>query len=164
MSTYSRPFSHTDITVPDLEKVAKFYSDVMDWYHTVKPTGITAESDTPIGQMCIDVFGASRGSFKIALLSTGEKIGVEMFKFRNYETLINFECWKKTPFHFCLQDTDIDQLVEKIVALGGKQRTPICEYDSDEKPYRMCYMEDPFGLIFEICSRNYELTYSQVTH
>jgi len=164
MSTYPKTLSHSGIPVPDLEKVAKFYSDVMGWYHTVEPTVITDESDTPIGQMCIDVFGASRGSFKIALMSTGEKIGVEMFKFRNYETLINFEFWKKSPFHFCLQDTDIEQLVEKIVAHGGKQRTPICEYDSDKKPCRMCYMEDPFGLIFEIYSRNYALTYSQVTH
>ncbi len=72
MSTYPRTFSHIGISVPDVEKAAKFYSDVMDWYHTVKPTGITAESDTPIGQMCIDVFGASRGSFKIVVLQLNE--------------------------------------------------------------------------------------------
>jgi hypothetical protein len=27
--------------------------------------------------------------------------------------------------------------------------------------YRMCYVEDPFGLIFEVYSHSYELTYSQ---
>lgn len=30
-----------------------------------------------------------------------------------------------------------------------------------EKPYRMVYMEDPFGVIFEIYSHSYELTYAQ---
>ena len=31
---------------------------VMGWYLIMKPTVITEESETPIGQMCIDVFGA----------------------------------------------------------------------------------------------------------
>ncbi|MFT5815905.1 MAG: hypothetical protein ACI9VT_003681 [Psychroserpens sp.] len=30
-----------------------------------------------------------------------------------------------------------------------------------EKPYRMIYMEDPFGNILEIYSHSYELTYAQ---
>ena len=33
-------------------------------------------------------------------------------------------------------------------------------YYPGEKPYRMCYVEDPFGLIFEVYSHSYELTYS----
>ena len=55
MSTYPRTFSHIGISVPDVEKAAKFYSEVMGWYHIMEPTVITEESDTPIGQMCIDV-------------------------------------------------------------------------------------------------------------
>jgi hypothetical protein len=51
--------------------------------------------------------------------------------------------------------------VEKIVAHGGKQRMPIREYYPGDKPYRMVYVEDPFGLIFEVYSHSYELTYSQ---
>ena len=42
-----------------------------------------------------------------------------------------------------------------------KQRMPIREYYPGEKPYRMVYVEDPFGLIFEVYSHSYELTYSQ---
>lgn len=38
----------------------------MGWYVIMKPSVITEESDTPIGQMCIDVFGSGWGSFKIA--------------------------------------------------------------------------------------------------
>jgi lactoylglutathione lyase family protein len=150
MNNCPRTFSQTGIPVPDLENAAKFYSEVIGWYPNLAPTAIAQESDTPIGQMCIDVFGASWGSFKIALTSTGDKIGVEMFEFKNDETLQEFEYWQTSPFHFCLQDPDIEKLLEKIVAHGGKQRMPIREYDSGEKSYRMCYMEDPFGLIFEV--------------
>ncbi|WP_217272189.1 hypothetical protein [Sphingopyxis sp. BSNA05] len=54
----------------------------------------------------------------------------------------------------------MEGLIEKIVAAGGKQRMPVREYYPGEKPYRMCYVEDPFGIVFEIYSHSYELTYS----
>lgn len=73
----------------------------------------------------------------------------------------DFEYWKTGTFHFCVQDPEIEGLVQKIVDHGGKQRMPIREYYPGEKPYRMCYVEDPFGLIFEVYSHSYELTYSQ---
>ena len=38
-----------------------------------------------------------------------------------------FEYWKTGTFHFCVQDPDVEGLVEKIVAHGGKQRMPIRE-------------------------------------
>ena len=37
---------------------------------------------------------------------------------------------------------------------------PIREYYPDKKPYKMCYVEDPFGIVFEIYTHSYELTYS----
>ena len=49
MSTYPRTFSHIGISVPDVEKSAKFYSEVMGWYHIMEPTIITEEANTPIG-------------------------------------------------------------------------------------------------------------------
>jgi hypothetical protein len=51
-------------------------------------------------------------------------------------------------------------LLAKIIAAGGKQRMPVREYFPDKKPYRMVYVEDPFGIVFEIYSHSYELTYS----
>jgi len=113
MSTYPRNFSHIGISVPDVEKAAEFYSDVMGWYHIMEPTVIEEETETPIGQMCIDVFGSGWGSFKIAHMSTGDKIGVEMFEFQNNESPEGFEDWKTSTFHFCVQDPDIEGLVEK---------------------------------------------------
>jgi len=54
---YPRAFSHIGITVPDLDKAVKFYSEVMGWYIIMPPTDVTEEKETAIGQMCIDVFG-----------------------------------------------------------------------------------------------------------
>jgi len=92
----------------------------------------------------------------------GSSIGWECFWaiFHVCLPTLNFEYWKTGVFHFCVQDPDVEGLAEKIVAAGGKQRMPVREYFPGEKPYRMVYMEDPFGNILEIYSHSYELTYS----
>ncbi|WP_298443111.1 lactoylglutathione lyase family protein [uncultured Ferrimonas sp.] len=158
--SFPRTFSHIGISVPDLAAAVTFYTEVMGWYEIMAPATVT-EDDSAIGVMCNDVFGPGWGSFKIAHLATGDKIGIELFEFPNAENPAdNFEFWKTGVFHFSVQDPDVEGLVEKILAAGGKQRMPIRYYYPGEKPYRMVYMEDPFGNIVEIYSHSYELTYS----
>ena len=95
---------------------------------------------------------------KIKLLDNHIIGSIDNIKFSSDK---DFEYWKTSTFHFCVQDPNIEELVAKIVEHGGKQRMPIREYYPGEKPYKMCYVEDPFGLIFEVYSHSYELTYSQ---
>ncbi|WP_459210414.1 lactoylglutathione lyase family protein [Aquimarina rhabdastrellae] len=160
-SRYPKSFSHIGITVPDLQKAVKFYSEVMGWYIIMEPAIIQEEKETAIGQMCIDVFGEGWGSFEIAHLSTSDGIGIELFSFPNAKTTApEFNPFNTGLFHFCVQDPDIEGLVNKIVAAGGKQRMPIRSYYPNEKPYKMCYVEDPFGIVFEVYTHSYELTYS----
>lgn len=159
--TYPRTFSHIGISVPDLDKAVEFYTTVFGWYMIMPPTRIEEENETAIGMMCTDVFGSGWGSFRISHLSTGDKIGIELFEFPNAQNPENnFEYWKTGVFHFCVQDPDLEGLLEKLVAHGGKQRMPVRPYYPGEKPYRMVYCEDPFGNILEIYSHSYELTYS----
>ncbi len=133
----------------------------MGWYVVMEPSDVVEECETAIGQMCIDVFGKGWNSFRIAHMVTSDGIGIELFEFPNSKKPENnFEYWKSGVFHFCIQDPDIEGMVEKIIANGGKQRMPIREYYPNEKPYRMCYVEDPFGIIFEVYSHSYEVTYS----
>lgn len=157
---YPRSLSHIGLSVPDLEAAVEFYTKVLGWYVIMEPTTIT-EDDSAIGIMCTDVFGPGWESFRIAHLSTGDRLGVEIFQFLNAERPENnFEYWKTSVFHFCVQDPDVEGLAEKIVAAGGKQRMPVRYYYPGEKPYRMVYCEDPFGNILEVYSHSYELTYS----
>ncbi|ASI35801.1 glyoxalase [Exiguobacterium sp. N4-1P] len=159
--TYPRNFSHIGLSVPDLEAAITFYSEVMGWYVIMEPSDVI-EDDSPIGVMCTDVFGAGWGKFRIAHMATGDRIGIELFEFPNNEQPENnFEFWKTGIFHYAIQDPDIEGMVEKIVAHGGKQRMPIREYYPGEKPYRMVYCEDPFGNLVELYSHSYELTYSE---
>ncbi|MFZ0076177.1 lactoylglutathione lyase family protein [Exiguobacterium undae] len=159
--TYPRNFSHIGLSVPNLEQAISFYSEVMGWYIIMEPSDVV-EDDSPIGVMCTDVFGAGWGKFRIAHMATGDRVGIELFEFPNNEQPENnFEFWKTGIFHYAIQDPDIEGMVEKIVAHGGKQRMPIREYYPGEKPYRMVYCEDPFGNLVELYSHSYELTYSE---
>jgi lactoylglutathione lyase family protein len=159
-NSYPRRFSHIGVSVPDLERAVDFYTGVLGWYLIMPATEIV-EDDSPIGVMCRDVFGDGFGSFRIAHVSTADGIGVELFQFRDQQQPENnFEYWKTSVFHFCVQDPDVEGLAERIVAAGGKQRMPVRQYYPGEKPYRMVYCEDPFGNLLEIYSHGYELTYS----
>lgn len=158
---YPRSFSHIGISVPDLEKAVEFYTKVMGWYVIMYPTEVLEEKTTAIGQMCIDVFGEGFKSFKIAHISTGDKIGIELFEFpQNKEGNTEFRPYQTGVFHFCVQDPNIQELADLIVKNGGKQRMPVREYYPKEKPYKMVYCEDPFGNIIEIYTHSYELHYS----
>ena len=158
---YPKSFSHIGVTVPDLESAIDFYTGVMGWYLLMGPETVKEEKETAIGQMCIDVFGEGWKEFRIAHLSTSDKIGIELFEFPHKEkSQGKFDPYKTGIFHFCVQDPNIEELANQIVEAGGKQRMPIREYYPGEKPYRMVYMEDPFGNIIEIYTHSYELTYS----
>lgn len=160
-NTYPRRFSHIGITVPDIHKAVEFYEEVMGWYVIMPPSKVTEENETAIGVMCIDVFGEGWGTFEIAHMATSDGIGVELFSFPTTENIKpEFNPFRAGLFHFCVQDPNIETLTDKIVAYGGKQRMPIREYYPGEKPYKMVYVEDPFGVVFEIYSHSYELTYS----
>jgi lactoylglutathione lyase family protein len=160
-NNYPKSFSHIVITVPKIHDAVRFYSEVMGWYVIMEPSKVKKESETAIGQMCIDVFGNDWEEFEIAHLSTSDGVGIELFSFPNgVKEAPEFNPFNTGLFHFCVQDPNIEELIEKIVAYGGKQRMPIRAYYPNDKPYKMCYVQDPFGIVFEIYTHSYELTYS----
>lgn len=160
MTPTPRSFSHIGLSVPDLDAAIKFYSDVLGFYVIMQPTEVV-EDDSDIGQMCTDVFGPGWGRLRIAHLATADRIGIELFEMEgNHAPDNNLSFKQHGMFHFAIQDPNLEDLLEKIVAAGGRQRMPVRTYFPDEKPYRMVYVEDPFGIVFELYSHSYELTYS----
>lgn len=158
---YPRKFSHIGMSVKNIEEVVKWYSEVLGFYVLMPVTDVNNEADTAIGVMCQDVFGNEFQNFKIAHLSTVDGIGIELFEFPEAkETKAEFAPYNLGVFHICIQDPNIEELAQIIVNNGGKQRMPIREYYPGEKPYKMVYMEDPFGNIIELYTHSYELHYS----
>lgn len=158
---YPRTFSHLAISVPDIKAAVKFYGEILGWYVIMEPNKV--EKDNPaFAEIAADVFGENWEPFQMALLSTGDRIGIELYEFKNQETSEDtFQYWKTGMFHFSVQDPNLEELVEKIVAAGGKKRMKSPRYlFPGKKPYRIIMMEDPFGNVFDIKSHSFELQFS----
>ena len=153
---YPRSFSHIGITVPDINKAVQFYKKVMGWYVIMPPMNVKKESG--MGQMTKAVFGEDWEEFDIAHMSTSDGIGIELFSFpHGIKEGPGFKPFDTGLFHFAVQDPDVDNLTKKIVEQGGKQRMPVTDLFPDDKSYKMVYVEDPFGVVFEIYSHSYEV-------
>mgnify|MGYP003637978040 FL=1 len=116
MTPTPRTFSHIGISVPDLDAAVSFYSEVMGFYVIMQPSEVI-EDDSAIGVMCTDVFGPGWDRLRIAHLSTADGIGFELFEFEgNGEPDDNFAYRRHGTFHFAVQDPNLEELLEKIVA------------------------------------------------
>ena len=99
---------------------------------------------------------------KLAHLATGDGVGIEIFEFSNPKSVLpedNFEFWKAGIFHICLTDPEIEKLAKRIDESGGKQRSKVWKLWPD-KPYKVCYCQDPWGNIVELSSHSYVQTWS----
>ncbi len=161
MKPYPKKFSHIGLSVKNIEAFVKWYEEVLGFYVLMEPTLVKNENKTAIGKMCINVFGNNFQDFKIAHMSTIDGIGIEVFEFpETPDEDFKFNPYQKGIFHLAIQDPNIEELAKKMVDAGGKQRMPIMEYYPNEKPYKMVYMEDPWGNIIELYTHSYELHYS----
>ena len=66
----------------------------------------------------------------------------------------NFAYAETGIFHLCVTDPDIEGLVARIVAEGGRQRSRVWQF-LQGRPYKLAYCEDPFGNIIEAMSHSY---------
>lgn len=145
MQPTPRSFSHIGLSVPDLDKAINFYGDVLGFYVIMEPT-IIIEDDSDIGQMCSDVFGKGWGRMRIAHLATADRIGFELFEFEGHEAPYdNLNFRQHGTFHFAIQDPNLEDLLAKIVAAGGKQRMPFVNIFPTRNPIAWFTSKTPLG-------------------
>jgi catechol 2,3-dioxygenase-like lactoylglutathione lyase family enzyme len=151
---------HVGMTVPSLADAVAWYRDVLGCELLAEPTEVRAGAGHG-GRMASDVFGAQFGAFRQAHLGAANDVALELFEFiepRTEPPSQPFAFWQTGPFHLCVVDADIDGLVERIRTSGGRQRTAVWAIRPGE-PYRMCYCQDPFGIVLEVYSHSHEQTY-----
>ncbi|MBW4706372.1 VOC family protein [Roseobacter sp. YSTF-M11] len=159
--TTPKALNHIGIVVDDIHRAIEWYGEVMGFRlimgpRTLKPqAAATAETG--------NIFDARFKEALQAHLVTGNSIGLELFQFvepvsvRSHDGLKDYE--HPGYFHICFTDPDIEGLAQRIVATGGKMRTPVFEFipGTDRK---LVYCEDPFGNIIELFSHTYEQTFA----
>ena len=158
---YPRTLNHVAITVTDIDAAVKWYQKLFGC--TVMMAPITAGDDGGhFAEITADIFGAVFEKMMLAHLTTGDGVGIELFQFINpksVRTEDNFEYWKTGIFHICMTDPEIEDMAKRIDQSGGKQRSKVWLLWPD-KPYKVCYCEDPWGNIIEISSHSYVQTWS----
>lgn len=164
MLTQPHPIDHVGLTVPDIERAAAFYSEVLGFQVVMGPVEMTADDPGPLGTLARDIFGERFRSARVMHMISANGAGMELFEWlepavRKPED--NFAYEVVGPFHFNVVDPDIEGLVEKVVAAGGRQRSRIHAWDP-ELPFRLVYLEDPFGNIFEAYTHPYAQVYASL--
>ena len=158
---YPRNINHVCITVTDIDAAVKWYQDLFGCTVIMAPIA-AADDGGYFAEIIEDIFGPGFGEMKLAHLATGDGVGIELFQFANPKSERredNFEYWKTGIFHICLTDPEIETLAKRIDESGGKQRSKVWKLWPD-KPYKVCYCEDPWGNIIELSSHSYEQTWS----
>ena len=155
--TTPRPLHHIAIVVGDIEAAIRWYQDVLGYRVFTGPAELTVETDDR-GQRR-DVLGPRFRRLRIAHLSTAGGCGLELFEpidppFERRPEDVEF--WRSGTFHFCVTDPDIEGLVARIVATGGRQLSKVWD---DRPPHglRMVYCQDPWGTLIEIHTHPYEI-------
>ncbi|MBR9726940.1 VOC family protein [Shewanella intestini] len=154
--------SHVGIMVANMDKAVEFYTQALGLSVVMGKTAVEEERETAIGKMCVAVFGEGFQGFNIAHLVSTDGVGFELFEMKQHQERHVVDFSRIGLFHFSLQTDDFESVIEKVVALGGKVRMDIMRYhpEDDNKPYKMVYLEDPFGTLFELYSHTYSETYS----
>lgn len=146
------PIGHVGVTVPDVDAAVEWYREAFGWELIAGPFDVDG-GDPGIADQLRDVFETDEVDFRQAHLEAGPGLALELFEFRTPPTAAaaGFEFDRAGPFHLCVVEPEIEALVERIEAAGGRRRTAIRPIFPGE-PYRFCYCEDPFGLAIEIAT------------
>ena len=154
--------SHVGIMVGEMDKAVEFYTKALGLEIVMGKSEVNEEKETAIGKMCIAVFGDGFKGFNIAHLVTEDGVGFELFEMKERQEKHIVDFTKIGIFHFSLKSDDFQGVIDRTEQYGGKVRMDIMRYhpEDDSKPYKMVYLEDPFGNLFELYSHTYGETYS----
>jgi catechol 2,3-dioxygenase-like lactoylglutathione lyase family enzyme len=158
---YSVAFSHIGISVPDIGKAIEFYKNVFGWYHLAGPWPIKRNPEAP-DKFTDTLYGEDQPSFKLAHMSTGNGVGIELLEFDgNYPSKAKvWEHRRHGVFHFGITVPDFEEFIARVIANGGRQVTDIKTLpkgDAAGNPFIAVFVEDPFHNIFEVYRHSYEV-------
>jgi catechol 2,3-dioxygenase-like lactoylglutathione lyase family enzyme len=155
-----RAFNHVGMTVPDIDRAIDWYGRVLG-FSLIFRRVLEYRPDVPEVR---EIFGESfRRAHQAHLLSAGG-VGLELFQFLDPPVVSpadNFEYWRTGVFHLCVTDPDLEGLVERVLANGGKQRTRIWQF-LPGRPCKLVYCEDCLGNIIEGFSHQYSEAFANM--
>ena len=155
----ARSLNHVGLAVPDLEAALAWYQEVLGFALLTTPVEMSAD-DAQLGDALASMLGPRVRRFRIAHLTMGNGVGLQLFQFIDPQPLPaeGSVFWRTGFSHICITDPDIEELSDQIARRGGR-RSPVFR-SIPGRPYAAAYCSDPWGNSIEINSHEYEETRS----
>jgi catechol 2,3-dioxygenase-like lactoylglutathione lyase family enzyme len=159
-NTDASKINHIGVSVsaPDINEAIEWYKKIFGFRLIRGPETIKAD-DSIRGLVFKDIFGSDFKEVKVAWLSSGNKVGFEIFQFtdpRAERRTDNFEYWKSGFFHICITVPNIEKICDTIRDNGGRVLSKVHKPVAEKEKYQLAYCEDPYGNIIEIFSHDFE--------
>ncbi|CDX04186.1 Glyoxalase protein [Desulfitobacterium hafniense] len=156
MATYPHVVAHIGLTVPDIEAAVQWYTEMFG-FSILLPPSYSAVGEGHNGDIGADIYGADFRANKMAMLGTGNGVGLELFEFvepstKNYP--LEYTPWKPGYFHFAVMAPDVEGMAQKIIERGGTRISKRWDIAPGILPYQLCYVKDPWGNVIELFSHS----------
>ncbi len=153
----NRVINHVGINVPDVEHAVRWYSSLFGFQLIGDTIHRTKRSENPESSK-FGVYPPSLQELRVALMSTGNGVGLEVFEFVEPKTYVavpeeSFEYRRGGFFHICITDPNPDALADKVIDAGGRR----IGITVNPVPSVECvYTADPWGNVIEILDISFE--------
>ena len=142
--------------MPDLDVAEDWYTRVLG-FTVLRPSKTVDRTETPDAAI-FKIYPASLQRVRVAYLSAGNGVGVELFEFQepriqqgaeaNFERDIS----RGGLFHMAVTTPDIATLCDRVVTNGGKKiGQAVTVFDQEA-----VYVQDPWGNVVELLSCSFE--------
>lgn len=158
MAVYPHVVAHIGLTVPDIDAAVKWYTEVLG-FTVLMPPVPSEVGQGHFGDIGSDIYGANFKANKMAMLTAGNGVGLELFEFMGPSTNTKeftqeYAPWKPGYFHFAVMNPDVEGLVQRIIENGGERISKVWDVYPGQFPYQLCYVKDPWGNVIEIFSHS----------
>ncbi|KAL6918963.1 hypothetical protein ACHAPO_009244 [Fusarium lateritium] len=154
---FNHPINHIALSVPCLESAMKFYTSILG-FHVLSPPTTISRKATPDAAV-FDIYPASLQVMKLALLSCGNGVGLELFEFKDPKMEVgeeaNFERDYKRGgvFHIAVTVPSVADMIAKVENAGGE----LVGTKLNVFGYSVAYVKDPWGNIIEFLECSFEM-------
>ena len=161
-TAFPHAFNHIGLNVSDLNAAVQWYQDFLGANVLIPAFEIVA-GEGEAGQRFAMLAGPTFKSTRVAYLTFGNGVGLEIFQFADPETnpptevddpqLGNY--WRSGMWHFSITDPDIDGFIARVEASGGRRISKTVETPPGSG-YKLAFVKDPFGILFEVMTVSFE--------
>ncbi|USZ73694.1 VOC family protein [Natronosalvus halobius] len=155
--TYPRGLAHVGLTVSNIDEAVEWYRDVFGFNLVLGPA--TIENEGFFGRQVSDLLGDFE-EMKIAHLSTGNQVGIELFEFDDTTGKNDPDPFSPGLFHLSIIDPEVEELATVIDENGGDAYSDVWGVNSEDDDYKLAYCKDPWGNLIEVFSHSNERIYS----